>query len=247
MKIRTGDIYLVEMAKYTWANQFTIGKVLDITCGKYLNYAASKLLLENNTDEVWSFDLLDIQEYVTLRKLDHKKISYQIKNKKEIDSVKFDTILAFNILSVTDNVNEILKFIFNHLNSNGTAILSIVNDDRLPDNNHDLITKDLNLFSKNNFEQTLKSYFNYLEFFSQGTVTYDEKKENIKQKLKIKIRNFFLKSINRYNFYFKYLRFLDIFFTNLARNKENKKTHRYEIIPFYEKNKPLFSIAKCKK
>lgn len=247
MKIRTNDIYRVDMAKYTWANEFTAGKVLDVTCGKYLNYAASELLLKNNTDEVYSLDLLDIQQYITLRKLDDGKITYQIKSKKEIDLLKFDTILAFNILSIVDDYNDTLKFIFDHLNPNGTAIISIINDDGLLDNNHDLITKDLNLFSKNSFEQTLKLYFNSIIFFSQGTVTSNEKEEHIKNKLRIKIKNFFLKSVKRYNFYFKYLRFLDVFFTNMARNKENKKTHRYEIIPFHEENKPLFTIAQCKK
>ena len=247
MKIRTGDIYRINMVKYNWANQFVVGKVLDITCGKYLNYAASKLLLENNTDEVWSLDLLDIQQYITLRKLDNEKITYQIKNKKELDLLKFDTILAFDILSFTDNVNEILKFIFDHLNSNCTAIISIINDDRSLNSNHDLITKDLNLFSKNSFEQTLKSYFNNIAFFSQGTVTSNDKEGCIKIRLRIKIRNFFLKSVKLYNFYFNYLRFISIFLTNMAINKENEKTHKYEIIPFHEESKPLFTIAKCKK
>ena len=38
MKIKTGDIYRLDTTKYKWANQFVTGKVLDITCGKYLSY-----------------------------------------------------------------------------------------------------------------------------------------------------------------------------------------------------------------
>ena len=47
MKIRTGDIYRIEMPKYEWLNQFAHGRILNITFGKYLDYASSKLLLKN--------------------------------------------------------------------------------------------------------------------------------------------------------------------------------------------------------
>lgn len=248
MKIRTGDIYRLDMTKYEWANQFVVGKVLDITCGKYLNYSSSTLLLENNADEIWGLDIIDTQQYVTLRKLDKEKIIYKIKNKKELDSLKFDTILAFNILSITENVDETLKFIFKHLMPNGTVIISIVNDDNTLNSNHDLVTKDLNIFSKNDFEETLKSYFNNITFFSQGTVSSKNKKEwGIKIRLRIKIKNLFLKSIESYNFYLKYLQFIHKFFVKKNRSKENRKMHKYEITPFHKEIQPLFTITKCKK
>ena len=247
MKIRLDDIYREQFAKYNFVSTFTSGKILDITYGKYLDYVKSELLLKNGAKEIWSLDLLDVEQYLTLRQLDNDKIVYQIKSKDELDLMSFDTILAFNILSIVDDYNDTLKFIFDHLNPNGTAIISIINDDGLLDNNHDLITKDLNLFSKNSFEQTLKLYFNSIIFFSQGTVTSNEKEEHIKNKLRIKIKNFFLKSVKRYNFYLKNLHSINKFFINITRNRENKKTHRYEIIPFHEENKPLFTIAQCKK
>jgi len=248
MKIRTGDIYRIDMPKYKWVNQFVNGKVLDLTCGKYLNYAASKLLLKNNVDEVWSLDFFDIQQYTTLRKLDKDEITYQIKNKKELDVLKFDTILAFNILSITDNVNETLKFISKHLAPTGVAIISIANNDNLPDHPTDLDTKDLNLFSKNNFENMLKSFFNNITFFSQGTITFNDKKEmSVRIKLRIKIKDFFLGSNNRFNFYSKYLRFIHKPIAKVNRNQENKNTQRYEIISFQEESQPMFTIAKCKK
>lgn len=247
MKIRTGDIYRIQSVKYKYATQFASGKVLDITYGKYLDYVKSELLLKNGAKEIWSLDLLDVEQYLTLRQLDNNKIVYQRKSKDELDLMSFDTILAFNILSIVDDYNDTLKFIFDHLNSNGTAIISIINDDKLLDSDHDLITKDLNLFSKNSFEQTLKSYFNNIVFFSQGTVTFNDKEVDIKIRLRIKIRNFFLKSVKQYNFYLKPLHSINTLLTNMIRNKENKKTHRYEIIPFHEESKPLFTIARCKK
>lgn len=246
MKIRTGDIYRLQMVKYKWANQLATGKVLDITCGKYLNYSASKLLLEKNVDEVWNLDLLDNQEYVSLRKLDNNKIVYQIKNKKEVESLKFDTVLGFNILSITDNVSDTLKFISDHLNPKGIAIISIINDDKSINSNHDLNTKNIRLFSKKDFEENLYRHFKNITFFSQGKVT-NNKKETIKSKIRIKIKTFFLKSANRYNFYLKNLQFLHKSLSKMSRNKEIRKTQRYEIIPFDEENQPMFTIAKCKK
>ncbi len=187
MKIRTGDIYRIDWSKYYWANQFIFGKVLHITCGKYMNYATSKLLLENNTNEIWNIDILDIQEYITVRKIDKGKIIFQIKNKKELDLMKFDTILAFNMLSVTDSIDESIKFIFKYLNNNGIAIVSTINDDKLVNRNDDLVTKDLNIITKNTLQQNLQSYFNNIEFFFQGTIKNENGTNNLRNKIPNKI------------------------------------------------------------
>jgi len=243
MKIRTGDIYRIEWSKYYWANQFSFGKVLHITCGKYMNYALSKLLLENNTHEIWNIDILDIQEHITVRKIDKGKIIFQTKNKKELDLMKFDTILAFNILSITDSVDESIKFIFENLNNNGIAIISIINDDKLEHRNDDLVTKDLNIISKNTLQQNLQSYFNNIEFFFQGTI----KNENVTNNLRSKITNKITNKYKIYNFYLKYFRASKKNISKIIKNRENKNTHRYEIIPFNEKINPMFTIVKCKK
>jgi hypothetical protein len=236
------------MTKYKWANKFTRGKVLDISQGKHLSYSSSVLLLENNTNEIWNLDFLDIQQYVSLRKLDKDKITYQLKDRKELDSIKFDTILAFNILSTTENINKTLKFIFEHLNQNGILITSIINDDLMPDSNHDLITNDLNLFSKNELEENLKLYFKNISFFSQGIISNNNNKENaLNAWIRIKIKDFFFKSIERYNFYIKYFKFAHYFIVKKNRNKEDKQTNKYEITPFDDEKQSMFTIVKCKK
>jgi len=248
MKIRTGDIYRIEMPKYEWVNQFTHGKILNITFGSYLNHASSKLLLGNNVKEIWNFNLLNNQEFVSLRKLNAGKITYELKNKKEIELLKFDVIIAFNILSITDNIDETLKLISQHLELNGTAIISIINNDNLSNHPTDLITKDINLFSKNDFEKKLKMLFNEISFFSQGTITVNEKREqNISTKFRNKIKDFFLGSSNRFNFYAKYLRPIHEPIWKINKNAENKITKRYQIIPLKDKSKPMFIIARCKK
>jgi hypothetical protein len=248
MKIRTGDIYRIEMPKYEWLNQFAHGRILNITFGKYLDYASSRLLLKNNVNEIWNIDLLDNQEYVSVRKLNAGKITYELKKKKEIELLKFDIIIAFNILSITDNIDEILKLISKHLELNGTTVISIINNDNLSNHPTDLITKDINLFSKNDFEKKLKMLFNEISFFSQGTITVNEKREeNISTKFRKKIKNFLLGSSNRFNFYAKYLKPIHKPISKINKNAENKITKRYQIIPLKDKSKPMFTIAICKK
>ena len=248
MKIRTDDIYRIQSVKYKSVTSFVSGKVLDITYGKYLDYSKSKLLLKSGTKEVWSFDLLDVEPYLTLRQLNNDRIIYQLKNKDILNSISFDAVLAFNVLSIVDNYNDTLKFISKCLKSDGTAIISIVNDDGYQDNPHDLLTNDLTLFSKNDFEKNLKMYFGSVIFFSQGTV--DHKKisdKNMKVVFKIKLRNFFLKSITRLNFYLKYIQPVQSLFVKSKQNIENKKTQRYDVTKFIEAKHPLFLIAICKK
>jgi hypothetical protein len=249
MKIRTGDIYRIETPKYKWINQFSHGRILNITFGKYLDYTSSKILLENNlVDEIWNIDLSDSQEDVSLRKLNAGKITYELKNKKEIELLKFDTIIAFNILSITDNIDETLKLISQYLEVNGSAIISIINNDNLLNHTTDLITKDINLFSKNDFKNKLELLFNEISFFSQGTVRSNHKrKDNISMKLRIKIKDYILGSSNRFNFYRKYLKSIHKPILKINKTTENKKTKRYQIMPFKENSQPMFTIAKCKK
>lgn len=248
MKIRTGDIYRVQSAKYNFSSQYVSGKVLDITCGKYLDFLKSDLLLKNGATEVLSLDLLNDDQFIISRRLEKEKIISLVKNKTELDSMDFDTIIAFDVLSTQDNLNNILKFISKNLKINGTSIISIVNDDGLNNNTHDLFTNDLTLFSKNDFEKNLKLYFDHILFFSQGTVI-DKKipNETIMLKLKIKLRNFFLGSIKRYNFYLKYINPIQHFFIKSKQNYENKKMHKYLITKYTKIKQPLFLIAVCKK
>lgn len=247
MKIRTSDIYRTEYAKYQYASKLISGKVLDITYGKYLDYTKSKLLLENNCNEVWSLDILDINQYVTLRKLNNDKITVEIKSKKELDSINFDSILGFNIISVTDNIDETLKFIKNHLKHNGIGILSITNDDGCDDNHHDLLSKDLNLFSNTDFQIILKKYFNNVMLISQGNITHQKlSATKVKINLKLKLRNYFLHSIKSLNFYLKYVRPIQNFLTTSKQTFKNEKTQKYDIVHIDDDKKMLFTIAVCK-
>ena len=73
MKIRTGDIYREQIPRYTLAKKIVSKKILDITYGKYMDYFKSELFLDNEATEIWSLDLLDNEQYLTLRQLNDKK------------------------------------------------------------------------------------------------------------------------------------------------------------------------------
>ena len=94
MKIKTGDIYREQIPRYTLAKKNVSKKILDITYGKFMDYFKSELFLDNGATEIWSLDLLDDEQYLTLRQLNNeKKIHLQIKNKNDLKTRKFDLIL----------------------------------------------------------------------------------------------------------------------------------------------------------
>ena len=280
MKIRLNGIYkeqyakirkakywqsiVEEYTKYNFASMFTSGKILDVTYGKYLDYSKSKLLLKKGVKEIWSFDTLNDEEFLTLRRLDNDgKIIYQIKDKKELDKIKFDTVLAFNILSITDNIDNTLKFIFNCLSPNGNAVISIINDKTSLKIHDALVTLDLNYITKDDFEKRLQVFFKNISFFSQGNMDakIQEKpnikiqsntgikiQEYIKSIFKIKLRAFFLKSEKRTIFYIKYIQPKQRLIRKFRNDRKRKRdlSKDYNVIPYLNGQKPLCIIALCR-
>ena len=53
MKINIGDIYRDQASKYNFVKKFTSEKILDLTYGKYFDFAKSELLLSNGAKEIW--------------------------------------------------------------------------------------------------------------------------------------------------------------------------------------------------
>ena len=264
MKIKLDDIYREQYAKYNFASTFVSGRILDITYGKYLDYSKSELLIKNGIEEIWSLDILNDDVFLTLRRLDNDgKIIYQIKDKKELNKIKFDTVLAFNILSTTDNIDNTLKLIFDCLSTNGNAIISIINYKTSLKIHNDLVTSDLKFIRKEDFEKRLQVFFKNISFFSQGNMDakIQEKpsikiqrdagikiQEYVKSIFKRKLREFFLKSEKRTIFYIKYIqpkqRLIRKFRNDRKKKKEELKD--YNVIPYLNGQKPLYIIALCR-
>jgi len=256
MKIEMGDIYREQIPRYTLAKKIVSKKILDITYGKFMDYFKSELFIDNGATEIWSLDLLDDEQYLTLRQLnDEKKIHLQIKNKNDLKTRKFDLILGFNILSIINEPDKLLSNISELLSNEGTVIISVISKN-LSKNSSNNNFQDLNFFTKNELDKNLKKYFNKINYFFQESVNNIKKDDDmikietqnkkIKSILRMKLREFFLKSENRRMFYVKYIqpKYRKI---HKRRNKIKPNLTKYDIVPFSEKQNELFIIAVCKK
>ena len=163
--------------------------------------------------------------------------------------------MAFNILSITDNINSTLKFIFDCLSSNGNAVISIINDKTSLKINNDLITLDLKYITKEDFKKRLEVFFKNISFLSQGNTdikiqgnTDIKIQEYVKSIFKRKLRAFFLKSEKHTIFYIKYIqpkqRSIRKFHNDRKKKKEESKN--YNVIPYLNERKSSFIIALCR-
>ena len=259
MKINIGDIYRDQRSKYDFVSKFSSEKFLDITFGKYFDFTKSELLLSKGVKEVWSLDVLNNDQYLTVRKLNHEqKICFQKKDIKELEHTKFDLIFSFNVMRVTYNINPLLKIIQNCLSPNGIVVISIYNNDVFlnPDNN--LNSSKQKLLSTSDFKKTLKLFFSDVSFLSQGDISQIKKfTENIisknvtlastKSLVKHNFKFFFKTNVRLQSFYLKYILPLYLYYKKLRRERKFKiDPRKYEIISYDEQKTPISIIAVCK-
>lgn len=253
MKINIGDIYRDQASKYNFVNKFTSEKILDLTYGKYFDFAKSELLLSNGTKEVWSLDLLNNQQSLTLRKLDEqKKICFEKKCIDDLKNIKFDLIISFNVMRKTNDIEQILKIIKNHLSSNGISVISILN------NHFEKISSEQNFFSIANFKNILNTTFSNTSFYSQGDLvqmkTYSQivsPKNNslvtTKSLMKQNLKNLFKQNKTSQIFYLKYILSPYQSYKKFRRERKFKiDPKKYQIVPFDDSFNPISIIAVCK-
>jgi len=259
MKIKTGNIYREQIPRYSFAKKFVSEKILDITYGKFMDYFKSELFLDNGAKEVWSFDLLDEEQNLELRQLnDEREIYLQIKDNNILKRQKFGLILAFNILSVSNDFKNILKNISDSLNNDGIVIISVLSKN-LSKNISDKDSKNINFFTKEELDNYLRNYFNKIDYFFQECVNdiiindnfskIETPNKKIKSILRKKLREFFLKSENRRIFYIKYIQpKYRAFRKKTAIIDINEQIpSKYNLFPFNKEQEELFIIAVCKK
>ena len=252
MKVNIGDIYREQKSNYNFVSEFSSGKILDITFGKYLDFTKSELLLSKKITEIWSLDLLNNDQYLTIRKLDsNKNIIFHKENIEELKHIKFNSIFSFNLMQLTYNISPALEIIKNCLSPNGVVVISILNSDIYLNSNK-------NLLSIIKFKQELDSFFSDVVLFSQGNSTqlaqYTEKVSSKtllvskKSLIKRNIKKFFKLNNTLQLFYLKNLLPLFQKYKNLRRKKKFKiDPNKYDIIPFDKKNSPVSVLAVCKK
>jgi SAM-dependent methyltransferase len=259
LKINIGDIYREQKSKYDFVGTFPSEKILDITFGKFFDFTKSELLFLKGTKEIWNLDLLNNDQFVTIRKINNSGIiSFEKRNIDELWHTKFNLILSFNVMHITFDMDSILKIVQNCLLHDGLVIVSILNNDVFFNNNSNLTSSKEKSFSIKNFQNKLDSFFHDVDLFSQGKISQMEKySKNIKYKKNTlgniiisvkKIFEVFFNLNNKFQFlYLNYLRPLYLSYRNFRRKKKfYVDPKKYEIIPYVEKNKPISIIAICK-
>jgi SAM-dependent methyltransferase len=260
LEINIGDIYRDQKSKYDFASTFPSEKILDITFGKFFDFAKSELLFLSGVKEIWNLDLLNNDQYITIRKINNSgTISFEKRNIRELWHTKFNLILSFNVMCITSNIDSILKIIQNCLISDGLIIISILNNDIFLNNNSDLTSFKEKSFSIKNFEKKLNSYFHDVTLFYQGEISQMEKYSknivynktilgNIMYSIKKRLKVFINSNNTRQIFYLNYIRDLYLLYRNFRRKQKfGVDLKKYEIISYHKEKMPISIIAVCKK
>jgi hypothetical protein len=260
LKINIGDIYRIQKSKYDFISSFSPDKILDITFGKYYDFAKSELLLSKGIKEVWSLDMLNNDQYLTIRKLnDKQKIYFQKKDILELKHTKFDMILSFNSFNETYNINSLLKIIQSYLSSNGVAVISILNNNALLNYKNNLNNDEQELLSVDDFKRNLELLFTDISLYSQGySVQMKKFTQNAsttkssfvstKSFIKYNIKKLFKFNPMFQSFYLKYVHFIYAIYKKIRRERKFKiNSTQYDIIPYDKQNTPISIIALCKK
>ena len=116
------DIYNEQISRYEFASRFSSGLVLDYTYGSLTSYHCSKILLDNGSKEVYSYDMLSDQE------LSHRM--YGLNNEVEFNLVKkdslkdsfFDYIISSETIQHENNPEYIINYFHNLLKENKFGI-----------------------------------------------------------------------------------------------------------------------------
>ncbi len=257
MKINIGDIYREQASRYNFVNTYSSEKILDLTFGKYFDFAKSEILLSKNIKEVWSLDLLNNDQYLTVRKLNsEQKIYFEKKSINELKNIKFDLIISFNTMHITHNIDSILKIIKNHLFHDGIAMISILNNDFLIDSENHL---NQNLLSVSNLKNLLKLNFSDISFFSQGDMiqmkTYSKNISSTnstlvstKSLVKKNFKKLFKITKMSQIFYLNYILFSYQSYKKFRRERKYKiDPKKYDIIPYCNDHTPISIMVVCKK
>ena len=91
------NAYKKQLGRYEFAIKYCSGKTLDYSFASIMSYHGSKILLDNGTEEIFSYDISNNKEELSHRKLDlNKKIVYSNYLIKRLLSAVF---VLFSILT----------------------------------------------------------------------------------------------------------------------------------------------------
>jgi len=254
-----------QKARYEFISKFCSGSVLLYDSLNIMPYHGSKILLNNNADQVTTCDVSNNDYQYSTRKYDPNE-NIVFSNLNEIDALKtesYDYVFHSEILQDENNPEKKIKELYNLLKKNGSLIITITNKENLSQiYENSISSSDLSrCFTKDEFLKILKTKFPEVELYSQKLVTKKEIIDRqlhslflLKVKLRFMLSTILLKIDPKSNFYNKIIktkiRRLNTEFADQSTDINNSNTvvsNDYTPIPYSENDNPLFFIAVCKK
>ncbi len=254
LEVIKNDLFNEQKSRYDFAKKYAVGKVLDVTIGKFMSYHGSHMLLENDANEVWNYDFLDNKTTYYIRKFNEDH-SINFEKRDEINDIKFDTILCNQTIQYEKEPEKTIEKFDNLLTDKGILIISTYNLENKFYKNKKTDQSKINGFSKDDFHDLLSNYFQNVEIFSQrninivDTIGKNTKEISfIKDEVRSSLGKILLKFDKKSIFYKKYLQDS---ITRIGKSMEkiSEGIHDEDYIPTKFKNgdNPLFFIAICKK
>ena len=228
--------------RYEFIREFITGKVFDHQSNNFTPYNSAKILLQNNTTEIYSCtNLLDEEIYLRKRN-DDGSIIFSSVNNRNLKS-NFDSVISFENLNQT-NIIENLNFYYNLLKDSGILIISVLNKKITTKN-----IQNTNEFTADDLKEKINLKFKITEIYSQRFKERSDTNQAITLFGKSrKALAYFLKKIDKNRqFYIKHIQDKAVKFDSF--NENIKKIPNEDFIPkkYNKETHPLFLILVCKK
>jgi len=164
--------------RYNFISNFVNGKIFDHQKNMSTTYHSAKILLENNSMEIFSCDDIKSNKIMSRRSNDEGTIVSKIKEINFFQSY-FDYLISFEIIN-KENIKQYFELYFSLLKKNGTLILLVPNKEKM------IFKNEIN-FDKNELVKEISLKFEINEIYSQRFLEKENKKienklEMIRQK-----------------------------------------------------------------
>ena len=224
--------------KYNFIKKFVKGKVFDHQQNAFTTYTSAKILLGNNTLEIYSSKNL-LSKEKNLRKYNEKlQIDFNTKTIEDYEKY-FDSIISFEILN-KENFSENLNNYFKFLKEDGILIISILNNKSKKN--------DIDKFSLSEIKEIINLKFKILDIYSQRFIEKSSIRENSNfLNIRKELAGVLKKIDKNRKFYIKFLQKNISKIDSIKENFEQIPEEDYIPIKYDESKVPTYLILICKK
>ena len=153
--------------RYEFISNLVNDKIFDHQKNMSTTYHSAKILLENNSKEIFSCNDIKSNKIMSRRTNNEGNIILEMKEINFFQSY-FDNIISFEIIN-KENIKQYFELYSNLLKENGTLILLVPNKEKM------IIKNEIN-FDKNEIVKEISLKFKINEIYSQRFLEKENKK-----------------------------------------------------------------------